>query len=140
MRFFQALAGRVLIRITQFLLGPEDKRFQPPDFLVKILREYPNALYVRVVGPNQIAEFYYYTPPGDGTTHSTVWFPEDGLMPSIYHALLKDAAENGGIVKEPFGVLSANHRALSAYLGSFRTQEVLGGLQRVRTEQPTLEA
>lgn len=140
MRSVRIIVALLLNRLAQVLRGSEDKRFLPREFLEKVLREMPDRLTLEVIGPSLIANFSYFDPTGNGTIYSTSWYPTDGVMPAIYRALLHEGAENNGVIKDPFAILSANHGALAEYIDGDRLKADLDRLYRERAEQLIAEA
>lgn len=138
MRFVRRLIVRFLDRVATALANI--KTFLPREFLEKVLREMPDQLWLEVVGPSMITTFSYFDPTGSGTIYSTSWYPEDGVMPAIYRALLHEGAENNGVIKDPFSILLANQWAMMDYLGGDRLKAEFDRLRRERDEQSIAEA
>ncbi len=117
MRSVCIIIALLLDRLAKAFNGQEEETFLPKEFLEKVLREMPDQLFLEVVGPSLITCFGYYAPTGDGLVYRTSLYQEEGVMPSIYRALLHVGAENKGIIKDPYKILADNHGALREYLG-----------------------
>ncbi len=126
MRFIRRLIDRVFLRISHALSPYEVRPIRPSDFLEKVMRETPCRLQVRVIGPSSIFEFVLDSETGSEMVSVVIFFPEEGNLPPIFRALLQ-AADERGVVKDPFAVLSTNHGALTEFLGA---EPIRAGLTR----------
>lgn len=140
MRLIRLLIAYFVNAVRAFFATDEVRTFLPQEFMEKVLREVPDCLYVSAVGPSMIAVFSYYAPTGDGTIYRTSVYPDDGLMPSVYRALLHEGAKNDGVIKDPFKILAKNDGALTEYLGAGRVRACTDIRRRTELDEHFNEA